>query len=176
MSASCLSSPFDPAADPFAFRDALSRFATGVTVVTTVDQDGALGITANSFASLSLVPPLVLWAPAKASRRHDAFVRAPQYVIHVLAADQSSLCDHFARSAGGFASLPHDLSEHGIPILRGCAATFECTLCATHDGGDHTIIIGRVHKAQANPGATLLFHYGQMVTSAFESRSHAGKG
>jgi len=87
--------------DERAFRYALGRFATGVTIVTCNGPDGPMGITANSFASLSLDPPLVLWSPAKSSRRYDAFVNAPEFAIHVASYDQLDLCRDFAKSAGG---------------------------------------------------------------------------
>jgi flavin reductase (DIM6/NTAB) family NADH-FMN oxidoreductase RutF len=152
---------FDPASDPRAFRHALGRFATGVTIVTASSPDGLTGITANSFASLSLTPPLVMWAPAKASRRHDVFVRSRHFVIHVLAANQQSLCQAFVRAAQGFESLDHYLNEEGVPVIAGCAAVFECTQTATHDAGDHTIIIGRVTRASERPVPGLLFANGE---------------
>ena len=86
--------------DERAFRDALGRFATGVTIVTCNGPDGPMGITANSFASLSLDPPLVLWSPAKSSRRYEAFVNATEFAIHVASYDQLDLCRDFAKSAG----------------------------------------------------------------------------
>ena len=98
---------FDPAADPRAFRAALGSFATGITVVTTRTPDGTpVGITANSFASVSLDPPLVLWSPARASRRFPAFAEARRFAIHVLAHDQQAVCDAFVRAAQGFDAVP----------------------------------------------------------------------
>jgi flavin reductase (DIM6/NTAB) family NADH-FMN oxidoreductase RutF len=170
-----ISASFDPVANPCAFRNALGRFATGVTVVTARGESGPIGITANSFSSLSLTPPLVLWSPAKASRRHDVFVRADHFAINVLAAHQHSLSDHFAVKANGFEKFDVSISEHGLPVLMGCAAVFECQLVATHDGGDHTIIIGRVRRAHSNSGATLLFHDGQMAPSTARSCAHSAR-
>lgn len=166
---------FDPEANPRAFRNALGRFATGVTVVTARGGSGPIGMTANSFSSLSLTPPLVLWSPAKASRRHDVFVSAEHYAINVLAAHQHSLSDHFAVSSKGFEEFDVSISEYGVPVLMGSAAVFECQLIATHDGGDHTIIIGRVHRTFSNSGATLLFHDGQMAPSAARSCAHSAR-
>ncbi len=152
---------FDPACDPLAFRRALGRFATGVTVVTLAGPEGPLGITANSFAALSLDPPLVLWSPAKRSGRHRAFTASPHFAIHILSAGQQAVCDHFVRHAEGFGAFPHGLNPEGVPILSGCAAVFECRLEAVHDGGDHTIVVGRVRRARSQPGATLIFSHGQ---------------
>ncbi|TNF63849.1 MAG: flavin reductase [Rhodobacteraceae bacterium] len=144
-----------------AFRDALGCFATGVTVVTTQTADGPLGITANSFASLSLDPPLVLWAPARASRRHEAFTRARHFAIHVMAGDQHALARHFATSGDGFEAFDWSASPEGVPILSGCLARFECERAALHDGGDHTIVVGRVIRAAHRPGQGLIFKRGQ---------------
>jgi flavin reductase (DIM6/NTAB) family NADH-FMN oxidoreductase RutF len=152
---------FDPASDPRAFRHALGRFATGVTIVTAAGPDGLTGITANSFASLSLTPPLVMWAPAKASRRHDVFVRSRHFVIHVLAANQQPLCQAFVRAAQGFDTLDHHVNAEGVPVIAGCAAVFECTQTATHDAGDHTIIVGKVDRASERAVPGLLFVNGE---------------
>jgi flavin reductase (DIM6/NTAB) family NADH-FMN oxidoreductase RutF len=134
-----------------AFRDALGSFATGVTVITTPGDDGQpVGITANSFASLSLDPPLVLWSPARSSRRFDLFAGADHYAIHVLGAAQGELAQHFTRN-------PHP-PEAGLgPVL----ARFDCTRHAVHEGGDHAIVVGRVLRVWHRPGAPLVFHGGQ---------------
>ncbi|PVH28570.1 flavin reductase family protein [Pararhodobacter oceanensis] len=146
------------------FRDALGAFSTGVTVITTDSAIGPLAITANSFASLSLDPPLVLWSPAKASRRFEAFAEAPHFAIHVLAADQAALGAHFARQGHDF-NLPDgqvaSVNAQGVPILPGCLAVFECAFEARHDGGDHAIIIGRVVAARHRNAAPLVFHAGR---------------
>jgi len=146
-----------------AFRDALGRFATGVTVVTApaTDADGPLGITANSFASLSLEPPLVLWSPARASRRFAAFATAPHFAIHVLAADQAALARHFAASGTDF-DLPGIAPGFGgTPLLPDVLACFECTREAVHEGGDHAIVVGRVLRASLRDGAPLVFASGR---------------
>lgn len=152
---------FSPdAANARAFREALGRFATGVTVVTTQSDKGPLGITANSFASLSLDPPLVMWAPGKFSRRFDAFAEAGHFAIHVLAADQMELAQHFAQDGLDF-ELP-DISEGvgGTPLLSGCLARFECRRHAVHPGGDHVIVVGEVLRVSTNTGAGLSFFAG----------------
>ena len=153
--------PFSPEADARAFRNALGAFATGVTIVTTDTPEGPVGITANSFASVSLDPPLVLWSPAKASHRYVHFARAPRFAIHVLAADQHHICEGFTRSKTAFAGLDWVTTPLGIPLINGVAASFECTLEATHDAGDHAIVIGRVIRAHHGGGEPLVFHGGR---------------
>jgi flavin reductase (DIM6/NTAB) family NADH-FMN oxidoreductase RutF len=145
------------------FRDALGRFATGVTVVTTASEIGPLGITANSFASVSLDPALVLWSPAKASRRYDAFVHAAHYAIHVLGAEQAALCKAFTGDGTSpFETLEWAPSAQGVPLIPGCLARFECAREATHDAGDHAIVLGRVTQADWGLGAPLVFSQGAL--------------
>jgi flavin reductase (DIM6/NTAB) family NADH-FMN oxidoreductase RutF len=146
--------------DERAFRDALGRFATGVTIVTCSGPDGPMGITANSFASLSLDPPLVLWSPAKSSRRYDAFVNAPEFAIHVASYDQLDLCRDFAKSAGGSKDIEWKNSASGCPYLQGGVARFMCKQHATFDGGDHTIIVGKVSDFYASDEKALIFQKG----------------
>ena len=148
-------------ADPRVFRDALGQFGTGVTVVTCHTQAGPMGITANSFSSLSLDPPLVLWSPAKASGRYDAFYNAQYFAIHILAADQAEICMRFARSGQFPEGLAWSEGEGGTPLIDGCLSRFECQKFAAHDAGDHTIIIGHVTRLCRNSGAPLLFHSGK---------------
>lgn len=143
-----------------AFRNALGRFATGVTIVTCETDDGPLAIAANSFSSLSLDPPLVLWSPAKFSRRFQPFNDAKQYAINILAADQVALCQTFARDGTAFSDVAWSKGANGAPVLDGCLATFECTQAAVHDGGDHVIIVGKVTQAQMSDGEPLVFSKG----------------
>lgn len=143
------------------FRDALGRFATGVTVVTCRSDLGPLGITANSFASLSLDPPLVLWSPARASRRFQAFVAARHFAIHVLSKGQHELCEHFAGQGHDFTGLDWTTNTHGVPLFPDSLARFECTREAVHDGGDHAIVVGRVDRAEVTEGEPLLFAGGR---------------
>ncbi|KMK66733.1 flavin reductase family protein [Puniceibacterium sp. IMCC21224] len=152
---------FDPATeDPRAFRDALGRFGTGVTVVTCDTADGPLGITANSFASVSLDPPLVLWAPAKTSSRYGFFAAAQDFAIHIMGAEQGPLCSGFARDGTAFGNGDWERGPTGVPLLSGCLSRFECTKIAEHDGGDHTIVVARVTRVSTRPGAPLLFFSG----------------
>ena len=143
------------------FRDALGCFGTGVTVVTALQDGQPVGITANSFASLSLDPALVLWAPAKASRRHAAFTEAEHFVIHIMGEDQHDLARHFAQTGDGFEAFDWTPSPEGVPVLAGCLARFDCVRAALHDGGDHTIVVGRVIRAAYRPGRGLIFKRGQ---------------
>lgn len=139
------------------FRAALSRFATGVTVVTCLSDRGPLGMTVNSFASVSLDPPLVLWSPAKSSSRHDAFVAAERFVIHILGAEQEKTCRQFTKEGLNFDGLEVTTCGGGAPLIQGCLAHFECSRFAVHDAGDHTIIVGRVEAAAAKTGKPLVF-------------------
>ncbi|MCW3781208.1 flavin reductase family protein [Defluviimonas salinarum] len=143
------------------FRAALGRYATGVTVVTALGPQGPVGITANSFTSVSIDPPLVLWCPARSSARFQAFAEAPFYAIHVLAADQIELCRRFARAGGDFDGLDTGTTPDGLPLLPGCLARFDCAAHAAHDGGDHAILVGRVLRAALRPGEPLLFWGGR---------------
>ncbi|MXQ06806.1 flavin reductase [Alphaproteobacteria bacterium GH1-50] len=142
------------------FRDALGQFATGVTIVTCLSEAGPLGITANSFASVSLDPPLVLWSPARASKRFSAFEAAEHYAIHIIGEDQIDVCGHFVKNGTDFDGLDWHEGAHGVPLLDGCLARFECTRHAIHDGGDHAIIVGRVTAAAIGQGNPLLFAKG----------------
>lgn len=141
-------------------RTALGSFTTGVAVVTAATDDGPLGMTANSFASVSLDPPLVLWSPAKSSRRHAPFVSAEHYAIHVLSADQHDVGEHFVRHANDFSGLNWSENEEGVPVIAGALARFECARWTVHDGGDHSIVIGRVLRAAHREGEPLCFSRG----------------
>ncbi len=142
-------------------RDALGRFVTGVTVVTTMTPRGPLGITANSFASVSLSPPLVLWSPARKSRRFPAFEAASHFAIHVLSADQRGLAERFALPGDGFAEVAFTAGFGGAPLLEGCAARFECRHAAGHDGGDHLIVVGEVLRLEQADLPPLVYHRGE---------------
>jgi flavin reductase (DIM6/NTAB) family NADH-FMN oxidoreductase RutF len=141
-------------------RDALGRFATGVTVITTVTPGGPLGITANSFASLSLDPPLVLWSPARTSSRFAAFEAASHFAVHVLAEDQRALAEHFALKGDGFERFGFAPGLGGAPLLDGCAARLECRHAARFDGGDHLICVGEVLRLATGDRPPLVFHRG----------------
>ena len=142
------------------FRKALGRFATGVTVVTCMTERGPLGMTANSFSSVSLDPPLVLWSPAKASSRHAGFVSAEGFVVHILAKAQIDLCNRFTTNGSDFDGLDTSESVAHAPLISGCLAHFECSRYAVHDGGDHSIIVGKVEAATACSGEPMIFSSG----------------
>lgn len=148
------------------FRNALGSFATGVTIITTRDeQGGAIGVTANSFNSLSLDPPLVLWSIGVKAFSYPAFAKAKHFAVHVLAADQQALSDRFARpSTEKFdgVAFEHGLGE--VPLFLGCAAVFECSTERCVEGGDHVIMIGRVERFTVNETALpLMFYRGRYV-------------
>lgn len=151
---------FRPEADPRRFRDALGCYATGVTIVTCNNGDGPLGITANSFASVSLSPPLVLWSPARASLRFQSFVEAEFYAIHVLGDRHKDQCRTFASEGGNFSELDWQTGDNGVPLIEGCLARFECRQHAVHDGGDHAIVVGQVIRATIEEGSPLVFARG----------------
>lgn len=143
------------------FRATLGRFATGVVVITTQSEIGPLGMTANSFSSISMEPPLVMWAPGRGSRRHDAFVAAKHFCIHILASDQFALARHFAVQGTGFDALDWELGPNDIPTLRHCAARLHCSHHAAHVAGDHTMILGEIAQASYRDVDGLVFHQGQ---------------
>lgn len=143
-----------------AYRKALGTFATGVTVVTTQSPDGPIGMTVNSFASVSLDPPLVLWCPARDSLRHRAFAQARDFMIHVMADDQQTLAAHFATTGEDFTDIGWEPGPQGQPMLTGCLAAFHCRHHAVHDGGDHSIVVGLVLRAWHRPGQGLIFKRG----------------
>jgi len=150
--------------DKRTLRNAFGRFATGVTVITTVDRAGVpVGLTANSFSSLSLDPALVLWSIDKGSSCIDAFKEAEGFVIHVLADDQADLSKRFARLATEerVQGLDFKLNKRGIPVLEGSCARFECRTAATHEGGDHLILVGEVEALETSDRDPLLFWGGQ---------------
>ena len=155
----------DPAPEPLSpqvLRGALGRFATGVTIISCRDAAGLpVGLTANSFASLSLDPPLVLWSLRKASSSLAAFDAALHFVINVLAETQVDLSRRFASSqADKFTEGTWADGLGGAPVLAGCAAVFECQVEARHAVGDHVLFIGRVLRLADLAVAPLLFQGG----------------
>ncbi|MBI1891606.1 MAG: flavin reductase family protein [Burkholderiales bacterium] len=151
--------------DPRHFRDALSQFATGVTIITTRLADGTfIGLTATSFNSVSLDPPLVLWSLADTARSLPIFTANSHYVINVLAGDQVALAERFAtRMDNRFEGIPVDLSATGLPILKGVAAWFECRNRSRYPEGDHVIFVGEVEHCDVQAQSALVFHNGRYV-------------
>lgn len=152
---------FTPDGNARAFRDALGRFATGVTVVTIAGPEGPMGFTANSFAAVSLDPPLVLWSPAKSSSRYAHYEAAEHYSIHILDEEHSAWLARFGRGGEGFHGLSHEFNAEGVPVIHGAFARFDCVRHAAHEGGDHLIVVGRVLRAAHREGAPLVFSQGQ---------------
>lgn len=148
--------------DAKALRNALGAFATGVTIVTTRHEGRNIGLTANSFNSVSLDPPLVLWSLAKKSSNIEAFTNADAFAVHILGTDQESLSNRFATpSIDKFEGVDCDEGEHGVPLLRDCAARFECRTAYRYDGGDHVIFVGEVLGLEHSDKDPLLFHQGK---------------
>ncbi|RIX99530.1 flavin reductase [Aureimonas flava] len=141
-------------------RNALGAFTTGVAVVTAPTGIGPIGMTVNSFASVSLDPPLVLWSPAKSSGRHGAFTGAAHFAVHVLGVDQDALSARFTRGGLGFEGLDWQANAEGVPVISGTIARFECATASLHDAGDHTIVLGRVLRAAHREGEPLCFSRG----------------
>ncbi|EIT67884.1 flavin reductase [Hydrocarboniphaga effusa] len=149
--------------DAAEFRKALGSFATGVTIVTTRAPDGqALGLTVNSFNSVSLAPPLVLWSLANNSRNLAAFQSTEHWAVHVLAAHQDVLSGRFARAGEDkFAGIDCEIGLGDVPLLPGCSARFECRTTFQYEGGDHTIFVGEVLRFDCGDAPPLVFHGGR---------------
>lgn len=149
--------------DTATLRRAFGRFGTGVTVVTTQTAQGPMGMTANSFASVSLEPPLVLWSPAISSKRHDSFTAASSFCIHVLGADQEALAQHFATQGHDFTGFEWTEGPGGAPTFGGTLAQFHCDTYAVHPAGDHSLILGHVRQIalREDGAAGLMFDQGR---------------
>ena len=149
------------------FRAALGMFATGVTIVTARGADGiTIGLTANSFNSVSLDPPLVLWSLSRAAASMAVFSAGSHYAINILAADQHALAERFAsKGADRFAGLGFHEGIGGAPVFDGAAAVFECFNRSRYEEGDHVIFVGEVERCTHRPGAQpLIFHGGRYFT------------
>ncbi len=149
------------------FRASLGMFATGVTIVTARTADGELvGLTASSFNSVSLEPPLVLWSLAQAATSMATFSAGSHYAINILAANQKALAERFAsKREGRWTDVAFTESESGLPLLDGAAATFECFNRSRYQEGDHTIFVGEVERCFHREGASpLLFHGGKFYS------------
>jgi flavin reductase (DIM6/NTAB) family NADH-FMN oxidoreductase RutF len=146
-------------------RNALGAFGTGVTIITARSREGKLvGMTANSFTSVSLDPPLVLWSASLYMDSLPAFQEGSHFVVNILAHDQIPLSQHFARKHDDkFAETDHIVSECGAPVIIGAAAHFECKNEFRHYGGDHIIFIGRVERYAYTNRPTLLFCRGKYM-------------
>jgi flavin reductase (DIM6/NTAB) family NADH-FMN oxidoreductase RutF len=146
-------------------RKCLGRFATGVTVVTCEGPGGPCGITANSFSSVSLDPPLVLWNIDKQSNTLPAFFEAEHFAINVLRDDQQSVAEHFARpDSFSFEGIDYRLNGANVPVLENSLACMECRTDQIIEAGDHYIIIGEVETFSSSSGEPLLFFAGDYTT------------
>jgi flavin reductase (DIM6/NTAB) family NADH-FMN oxidoreductase RutF len=144
-------------------RECFGAYGTGVAVLTTHTSDGEpCGLTANSFTSLSLDPPLILWSISRKAQSYAAFMSSERFAVNVLACDQIDFAQRFARkSSDKFTGVPYRRGRHGAPLLENCTAWLECSTFARHDGGDHTIIIGRVDTFDRFDRPGLLFVRGR---------------
>lgn len=146
-----------------ALRDAFGSFATGVTIVTTAGPGGVdIGLTANSFSSVSLDPPMVLWSLARTSLNMEAFRNSGHFAVHILSADQETLSGRFAsKGVDRFAGLALDRGPDGIPMLQDCMARFACKLAYQYEGGDHVIFVGEIVDFSHSAQKPLVFHGGR---------------
>jgi flavin reductase (DIM6/NTAB) family NADH-FMN oxidoreductase RutF len=152
----------NPVHDSRAFRDALGLFATGITIVTTRARTGEpVGLTVNSFNSVSLDPPLVLWSLMLGSPSEEAFRAASHYVVHVLGDHQQALSNRFAGSREQrFSGLEMRDGLGGAPLIDDCLARFECRNDIQYAGGDHLIFVGRVERFERSAGKPLIYFGG----------------
>jgi len=155
----------EPSDNELDLRRSLGRFATGVAVVTCCDDGGSpCGITANSFSSVSLDPPLVLWNIAKVSNSLDAYLGAEYFAVHILKDDQQYLSAHFATTDHTiYNGIDYEISARRVPILPDVLARFDCATRDIYDTGDHHIVIGEVLSHAANSGSPLLFYGGEYM-------------
>lgn len=150
--------------DSRAYRNALGCFATGIAVVTTIAPDGEkIGVTVNSFSSVSLDPPLVQFCLGRAAMSFEAFTTAPSFAVNILAEDQAELSARFSRRdlQERWEGLGVERWDTGVPILTGCLANLECDREHLFEGGDHVIVVGRVRRlAGSEEGRPLLYFRG----------------
>jgi flavin reductase (DIM6/NTAB) family NADH-FMN oxidoreductase RutF len=141
-------------------REVLGHFVSGIVVVTAIHHGEPVGFTCQSFASLSLDPPLITFAPARSSTTWPRIHDAGKFCVNVLAADHQDLSTKFAISGTDkFAGVDWEPGPSGSPLLNGVSAWIDCTLWAEYDGGDHTIVVGRVHDLGADPARLPLLYY-----------------
>jgi flavin reductase (DIM6/NTAB) family NADH-FMN oxidoreductase RutF/DNA-binding MarR family transcriptional regulator len=157
----------DPSADPAAFRRCLGQFGTGVTVITAASGADFVGMTANSFSSVSLAPPLILWSTKRTSQSFAAFQAATHFAVNVLSNDQIALSKHFGRSGGDkFSDVAWRPGVGGAPLLEGALCSFECRKSAEYPGGDHLIVLGEVQRFARYERGALLFAQGRYCMAA----------
>jgi len=159
MTTASLETPAPAVIDPTLFRSVLSRFASGVTVVTSRDASGTdYGMTVSAFSSLSLDPPLVLVCIDQSATWHAVLPDATHFNVHMLGVEQEQISRRFASDrADRFVDVSHTRSVNGIVQLTGVLALLECRITSRHTGGDHTIVVGEVERALADEGDPLLY-------------------
>ena len=147
--------------DQTTFKKVLGRFATGITVVTSLTEDKTpVGLTVNAFTSLSLDPPLVLFCLDKRTASIDAFNKGNGFALNMLNEDQQDLSVIFStKTEERFAKVDHEFWDTGVPILKGCLANLECIIDAVHEGGDHLIIVGQVERLHQSDSAKPLLYF-----------------
>ena len=151
-----------PAADQRGFRRCLGQFSTGVTIIATEHEGQRVGVTANSFSSLSLDPPLILWSIGRTSRAFPVFMEAPRFAISILAEDQVDVSQRFSsKDTDKFTGIAWQSGENGAPVIANSAARLECQTEARHEGGDHVLIIGRVTRFAYEDRKVLIFSQGR---------------
>jgi 3-hydroxy-9,10-secoandrosta-1,3,5(10)-triene-9,17-dione monooxygenase reductase component len=160
------------------FRNTLGSFATGVTIITTQGADGTpVGITVNSFNSVSLDPPLVLFSLARSSRSLDTFESASHWAVHILSAEQEALSNRFARTGEDkFAGVDVQKGLGDVPMLGGCLARLQCRTSFRYEGGDHIILVGEVLAYDKQDVAPLVFHGGKYAVAARKTDSSLASG
>src|SRR5207248_7798777 len=165
-----------PAFDQRQFRDALAQFPTGVTIVCTRAPSGRyVGFTANSFNSVSLEPPLILWTIARRSASLATFEAAERYAVNVLSSEQADLARRFSRPhADRFAGVAHRLGWSDAPLIDGCVAWLECRHHARHSAGDHVVFVGEVVTVERARGHALMFHQGRFTSTRSSSDVKSG--
>jgi flavin reductase (DIM6/NTAB) family NADH-FMN oxidoreductase RutF len=155
-----------PRFDQKTLRHAFGRFATGLTVVTAASEDGPVGITANSFSSVSLDPPLVLWSIAHSSKRFGVFADARFQAIHILGSDQMDLSRRFVHDGRNFSGLGTSTGIGDVPLIDGALARLECEIVRRMDCGDHLVLIGELRAMETSDGEPLVFAGGHYRTLA----------
>jgi 4-hydroxyphenylacetate 3-hydroxylase, reductase component len=154
----------DPSVDHKAFRRCLAQFGTGVAIVTTVWNNKPVGITINSFSSVSLDPPLILWSIARSSANFNAFTQTEHFAINFLSMEQMELAQRFASSVDDkFVLTEWENGTDGLPILKGAIGILECSIRYNYNGGDHAIIVGQATRYIRRPGSALLYVQGRFA-------------
>ncbi len=172
--------PFSmPAIDPIEFRRCLGSFVTGVTVITVLDDEGRpIGMTANSFNSVSLDPPLIVWSVRTNASTFGIYSKAKRFVVNILSEEQVDISNRFARSGlDRFDGVPTTPGIDGVPLLDGAAAHLECHTEATYPGGDHLLFLGRVERISGSTRKPLAFGAGKyMVVHPYDNERNVGAG